>query len=148
MRRTVVVDTNVVVGALLTREAAGPLARVLDGMLSAQFSFALSPALLHEFRVVLARPKLAAAHGLSGTEIDTLLEEIVFLAVWRAAVEGASAVAAPDRGDRHVWDLLASLDAGLLVTGDQRLLEAPPPFAPVVGVRAFCTLLDAASATP
>ena len=44
----VVVDTNVVVAALLTADAAAPPARILDGMLGGRFLYLLSPALLAE----------------------------------------------------------------------------------------------------
>ena len=42
MKPRVVVDTNVVVAGLLTSDPASPVARVLEGMLSAAFVFAVS----------------------------------------------------------------------------------------------------------
>ena len=56
--RVAIVDTHVVVAGLITSRAASPVAWVLDGMLGARFPFALSAALLAEYRAVLARPKL------------------------------------------------------------------------------------------
>ena len=58
-----IVDTNVVVAGLMTSREDSPVARVLDGMLAARFPFALSEALLAEYRVVLSRPKLRGLHG-------------------------------------------------------------------------------------
>jgi hypothetical protein len=42
VKSRVVVDTNVVVAGLLTSDPASPVARVLEGMLSAAFVFAVS----------------------------------------------------------------------------------------------------------
>ena len=49
--RAVIADTNVVVAGLLTGNEASPVARILDGMLSATFPFVVSEALLAEYRV-------------------------------------------------------------------------------------------------
>ena len=51
----VIVDTNVVVAGLLTARADSPVARVLDGMLAAVFSFAISDALLAVAASVVAQ---------------------------------------------------------------------------------------------
>ena len=48
------------------------MARILDGMLGAAFTFVLSEALLAEYRAVLVRLRLCKLHGLSETEIDVL----------------------------------------------------------------------------
>ena len=61
-RPAVIVDTNVVVAGLLTKSDASPVARVLDGMLSAAFPFVMSEALLAEYRAVLVRPPLRKLH--------------------------------------------------------------------------------------
>lgn len=115
-----IVDTNVVVAGLLTRDAASPVARVLDGMLAAAFPFALSEALLAEYRAVLARPPIRARHGLDDEGIDLLLIELVRHAI---VLEPGRGAAAPDPGDQLLWDLLASRADLVLVTGDRALLE-------------------------
>ncbi len=71
-----IIDTNVVVAGLLTSNAASPVARILDGMLSASFAFVISEQLLAEYRAVLVRPQLRKLHGLSLAEVDILLTEI------------------------------------------------------------------------
>lgn len=73
MNQVFSVDTNVVVAGLLTSHADSTVAKVLDGMLRASFRFALSEALLAEYRGVLTRPKLIKLHQLSEAEIDTIL---------------------------------------------------------------------------
>ncbi|MCX7255253.1 MAG: hypothetical protein NTZ64_00575 [Polaromonas sp.] len=63
-----IICTNVVVG-LLTGHADSPVARILDGMVSAAFPFVVSEALLAEYRAVLVLPKL---HGLPEAEMDAI----------------------------------------------------------------------------
>ena len=133
-----VVDTNVVVAGLLTRDLASSVARVLDGMLTGRFAYLLSPALLHEYRQVLLRPAIASRHRLTAVEVDAVLTELVANARWR---EPASEPRAPDPGDNHVWALLAQRDV-VLVTGDRLLLESPPAPASVLSARSFLELLD------
>jgi len=70
MPALVLVDTNVVVAGLLTSRDDSSVARVLDGMLAADFPFALSEALLAEYGSVLRRASLRAAHGLNLAELD------------------------------------------------------------------------------
>ena len=75
-RPVVIVDTNVVVAGLLTADDTSPVARVLDGMLAAAFPFALSEALLAEYRAVLLRPRLKKLHGLPVADIESLLTDL------------------------------------------------------------------------
>lgn len=118
MSQLVIVDTNVVVAGLLTTQADSPLARVLDGMLVAAFSFALSEALLAEYRLVLRRASLRKLHGLTQDELDTILVELAQRAIF---IEPVRTAPAPDPGDQHLWELLAAREDSLLVTGDKKL---------------------------
>lgn len=68
-----VIDTNVVVAALLTRVVNSPTARILDGMCQGEFPFLLSTALLAESREALLRKRVRSLHGLSEHELDLLL---------------------------------------------------------------------------
>lgn len=117
----VIVDTNVVVAGLLSRDAASPVALVLDGMLSAAFPFVVSVALLAEYRSVLLRPALRKLHGLSVTEVDVVLTDIAQHAILLAPEP--SALRAPDPGDQFLWDLLVARPDLQLVTGDKALLK-------------------------
>ena len=114
-----IIDTNVVAAGLMTSRRDSPVARVLDGMVAARFPFALSEALLAEYRLVLARPKLRKLHGLGVEELESLLVGIVRHAI---LVEPASAPPAPDPGDQMLWNLLAVRLDLVLVTGDRALL--------------------------
>lgn len=125
-RPVFVVDTNVVVAGLLTADPASPVARVLDGMLAAAFPFAVSEALVGEYRTVLLRPALRTLHGLTVAEVDTLLTDLAQLAIVLAPPSpAAGAPRAPDPGDQLLWDLLATRADLMLVTGDKRLLGDP-----------------------
>ena len=121
--RIAVIDTNVVASALLTANADAPTARILDGMRSGRIPFAVSNALLVEYHAVLNRPKLRKRHGLGEAEIELLLVAAIRNAIVLDAVTGPTA---PDPGDQHLWDLLASHDRLCLVTGDQLLLRQHP----------------------
>lgn len=115
----VIIDTTVVTAGLITSRADSPVAKVLDGMVTARFPYALSEPLLAEYRTVLARPKLRALHRLDVEAIESLLVTLVRHAV---IIEPVSAPPAPDPGDQMLWGMLAvRLDLSL-VTGDRALL--------------------------
>ncbi len=120
-----VVDTNVVVAGLITRHAGSPVARIMDGMLSAAFEFVVSEALLAEYHTVLVRPKLCQRHGLSVAEIEVILTEIAAHAIVLAPRPALESRVAPDAGDQFLWDLLATRPDLKLVTGDKLLLQDP-----------------------
>lgn len=124
-----VIDTNVVVSALITRNPEANVCRMLDGMLKGLFPFLMSPALLSEYRQVLLRPKLKKFHGLPVQELDQILEELVLTAIWHEPVIEAIA---PDRGDDHLWQLLAEVPGSILVTGDRLLIDSPPEDSKVI----------------
>jgi len=129
-----VVDTNVVAAGLITGSSRSPVARILDAMLSGTLIYLLSPALLDEYRAVLLRPKLTKLHGLSEQEVDLLLVELTSNAMWR---EPESATAAPDRGDDHLWALLAAYPGSILITGDRLLLDHPPERSSAIAPRTY-----------
>ena len=119
-RPPVIVDTNVVVAGLLTAQAASPVARILDGMLTAAFPIVVSPALLAKYHAVLVRPALRKLHGLSVKQIETILTDLAQHAIVLEPVAGPPA---PDAGDQLLWDLLAARAELRLVTGDKLLLQ-------------------------
>lgn len=124
MSKFFIIDTNVVVAGLLTSRSDSPVAQILDGMLAAAFAFVLSEALLSEYRAVLLRPKLARLHGLTADEVDSLLTDIARHAIVLVPSSGPSTIA-PDPGDQLLWNLLATRDDLVLVTGDKLLLGDP-----------------------
>ena len=121
-----IIDTNIVVAALLTSETTSPTARVLDLMLAGRLPFLLSPPLLAEYRVVLLRPQVARLHRLAAADIDALLTTLVTAAAWRepAPRSGALTSDLPDPGGWHLWQLLDAEPSSVLLTGDKHLLQS------------------------
>lgn len=136
---SVVIDTNVVVAALLTSDPQSPTSQILNGMLGetfrGKFVFLLSVALLAEYRSVLLRPRISALHRLSESEIDEILTQITENGIVRDP--SPSLEPAPDPGDSHLWALLQTTHGALLITGDGLLLENPPSYASVLSPRTF-----------
>ena len=120
-----IIDTNVLVAGLITKDEESPTARLLDAMLGGEILYILSPALLSEYSAVLLRPRISKLHGLGSDEVDLLLTEITGNAIWREATEKSSSNS-PDPGDAHLWDLLHSEPEAILITGDRLLLTNPP----------------------
>jgi putative PIN family toxin of toxin-antitoxin system len=135
----VIIDTNVVVSGLITADANSPTCKILDGMLSARIHYLLSPDLLGEYRNVLMRSKIKELHGLESLDIDRILTEFAFNAIWR---EPVLKVNAPGLGDNHLWALLSACRGSVLVTGDRLLLENPPDFTSVMKPLSFLGLMD------
>lgn len=117
-----VVDTNVLVAALLGRRADAPPAQLLQAVLQGRLRPVVSDALIAEYLSVLARPKIAERHGLTPAEVESLVVAIVRQAVVVAPT--APGPTAPDPGDQFLFDLLAALPGSVLVTGDARLFGA------------------------
>lgn len=129
--RTFIVDTNVLVAGLLSVQSESPTVKIVDAMLEGRLIFVLSLDLLREYRSVLLRPKLSQLHGLQEQEVDQLLAELTGNAVFHETI-AESVVSAPDSGDDHLWNLLATAPEAILVTGDRLLLENPPAGCSVI----------------
>jgi len=138
-----IIDTNVVVSGLLTGEPASPTAMVLDGMLRGQFTYLLSLELLTEYREVLLRPRIRRRHGLAAPDVEALLTELALNGSVRDPPRVTGAV--PDFGDRHLWVLLQSDPAAVLVTGDDALLQRTADPGRILSPRRFLSLLRRAS---
>jgi uncharacterized protein len=134
-----VIDTNVVVSGLLTREPSSPTAVILDGMLRGHFTYLFSLDLLTEYRHVLLRPTIRRRHGLGTADVESLLTELALNGRVRDPPPVTEAV--PDDGDRHVWALLQCDPAAVLVTGDDALLRRAAEPGRVLSPRQFVSLL-------
>lgn len=76
----IVVDANVVLGALRSRNGASHF--VLRGMLMRRFAFAVSPAMIFEYEDVLKRPGLLGPNpAIDPQGIDTILDAVCAAAV-------------------------------------------------------------------
>lgn len=121
-----IVDTNVVVSGLISRDPDSPTAKILNDMMTGEMVFLLSPMLLAEYRAVLLRPGIAKRHSLSEPEIDQILIELTANAKWSEPTDDDQHQA-PDYGDRHLWSLLYAHPEAILLTGDRLLLVNPRP---------------------
>ena len=137
-----VIDTNVVVAGLLTAHDDAPVARILDGMLGARFSFVVSEVLLAEYRAVLLRPRLCKLHGLSEAEVDDILTKIARHAIVMKSVSTTAVPLSPDPGDQFLWHLLATHEDLILVTGDKLLQFDETMQQRVISPQAFVTRLQ------
>lgn len=132
-----IVDTNVIVSGLIGADSSRPPAKILDAMLNGRLLYLMSSDMLSEYSSVLRRPPLIRIHGLTDEELDRLLTELVANAMWR---ESTIEDRAPDRGDDHLWAMLASYPEALLVTGDRLLIDNPPGYASVISPRHYVDL--------
>lgn len=137
--RPAIIDTNVLVSGLITKEPNAPTRVIVAGMATGAFRFVLSEALLAEYVEVLMRAAIRKLHGLSDAEIKGMLTEMTAHA---AVVDAAPAEPAPDPKDNHLWALLKTQSNGVLVTGDKRLIDEPPPFGSVCTPREFVDSLE------
>jgi|UPI00046268E8 putative PIN family toxin of toxin-antitoxin system len=137
MRKSVlIIDTDVVAAGLITSRPDSPTAQILDGMINGRLVFLLSPALLDEYRQILLRPKLVRRHGLTEPEVVQILTEITANAIWRDPPADTDHLS-PDLQDSHLWALLASEPAAVLITGDHLLIEKPRPRRSVISPAAW-----------
>lgn len=135
-----IVDTNVLVAGLITKQLSSPTVSIVNAMLSGSILYLLSAELLQEYRNVLLRPKLCRLHLLDEDQIDTILTEITANAIWHEVVATTDG-GAPDPGDDHLWNLLATEPSAVLVTGDQLLLNNPPQYRSVISPSTCIQLL-------
>ena len=128
MKRLPVIDTNVIVSGILSKNSAPYI--VLKSMLQAKFSYLLSLELINEYKRVLLRGKIQQRHGLTTNEILNILADITENGIIQSLTNISLEV--PHKNDNHLWQLLFSQPNTILVTGDQLLLKRPPEFATVM----------------
>ena len=133
-----VIDTSVVVSALISKKMDTPPRRILANMLKGEIEFWLSTELLEEYREVLQRPTVRKLHSLTDAELESIFVTLMLHAHWIEPAESDSP--APDSGDNHLWALLQAVPGAALVTGDKLLQDNPPSFARVISPRQFLSL--------
>lgn len=123
-RDSVVVDTCVLIAGLPTASGPGPWARIVEGMRRGDIVFKVSPALMREYRGVLARPAIAGRLRLGAGGADALLDDLSRAAQHSDPLPASPASRPPpDPGDAHLWALLRSDERLRLLTLDRALLE-------------------------
>lgn len=114
---TVVLDTNVLVSALLRGGGAGRA--VLRACLRGQYQPVLGPALLAEYEDVLGHPKLFADSALSAREREALFDGLMNCCRW-VEVFYAWRPNLPDESDNHLIELAVAAQADAIVTRNLR----------------------------
>lgn len=132
-----VLDTNIVVSALLFRRSAEPLYRAIIEGLVIPFR---SPSILDEYRRVLSYAKF----GLSADDVMYLIEEeIKPFYVERPEPPLSGPWISEDPADDKFIDLAVSIPGTLLISGDRHILvrSAALP-CKVVSLAEACVLLS------
>lgn len=112
-----------------------PPVRVLDAVASRELEAVTSPALADEYRRVFSTDVARRYLRRSQIELARVVDE--FLAVSQSRTPRRAEIAAPDPRDQHLWDLLFAVPDAILVTGEKRLRENPPPGREVLSPREF-----------
>jgi len=132
-----IIDTNVVVSALISKKTDNPPRRIIQKMLKGEIIFWLSHQLFGEYRQVLHRPTIRKLHHLTDAELESILTTLKLNARWYEPPD--IDYFAPDRGDNHLWALLKNIPNTGLVTGDKLLQENPPMSIQVISPHHFIT---------
>lgn len=133
----VVLDTNVLVSALIT--PAGASARLLVALRAGSFELVVSPLLLAELRAVLHRPHFR--RYVTTIDIDAYMEMIERDAIVMDDPEPSSDVLVADADDAFLIDLARVARVHALVSGDMRVLELRDRL-PVLSPAEFLVTLD------
>ena len=115
-----VIDTNVLVSALLTHNLGVATAKVLDSIAKGDITCVYNEDILMEYREVLHRPKFKFPER----KIDSLLTFITQKGIHsdRVPFDGNM----PDEKDRPFYEVSLSLEDSFLVTGNLKHFPVTP----------------------
>lgn len=113
----VVVDTNVLVGALLG--GGGAARQVLRACLRGSYQPVIGPALFAEYEDVLARRELLSKSALSPAERDQVVNAFFAACQW-TEVFYAWRPNLPDEADNHLIELAVAARADAIITRNIR----------------------------
>jgi len=116
---TTVLDTNVLVAALLHGAGAGAGRAVLRACLRGHYQPVLGPALLAEYEDVLGRPALFSRSALSAQERTEVFDGLISRCRW-VEVFYAWRPNLPDEADNHLVELAVAAQADVIVTRNLR----------------------------
>lgn len=113
----IVVDTNVLVSAILSPDGAAR--EVLRLCLSAQALPLVGPALFLEYEDVFSREELFANSPIGPVERSELLDAMLSVSQW-VSISYLWRPNLPDEADNHVVELAVAGNAGWILTGNTR----------------------------
>lgn len=128
-----VIDTNVLVSALLTHNLGVATAKVLDSIAKGDITCVFNEDILTEYREVLHRPKFKFPER----KIDSLLTFITQKGIHsdRVPFDGNM----PDEKDRPFYEVSLSIEDSFLVTGNLKHFPVTPK---VVTPSQFIAILE------
>mgnify|MGYP003546889072 FL=1 len=129
----VVLDTNVLVSALLKRDSIP--GRLLQAVWDGNLDLVLSVPLLAELREVLNYPKIRKRLVASAIDSELFVELLPFFTV-QVDLTGVEVARPRDAGDEMVLATLVASQAEWLVSGDEDLLVMADQF-PILSPAAF-----------
>jgi putative PIN family toxin of toxin-antitoxin system len=115
-----VIDTNVIVSALITHNSMAATVAVIEHLLSGDITPVYNKEILSEYDEVLHRPKFKLSHN----DIRALLEYIETIGIQanRLKYDGEM----PDEKDRPFYEVSLSKDDSYLVTGNLKHFPSTP----------------------
>lgn len=135
-----ILDTNVLVAALISPDKTRPPAVLFRRALMGTIPLLASQALLDEHGRTLQEPSLERHHRLSERGLGDLLGLLGSRSVLVVPVSPARA--APDPKDAHLWALLEHDAASIRITGERALLDSDHFPCRVLTPRAALQRLD------
>lgn len=133
----VVLDTNVLVSSILTRN--GSEAQALDLAAARRIQIFLTPAILSEYEEVLSRSKF---RRVDPNDIHGLLTLIRQVAIPVSPSE--TLTASPDESDNRFLECADAADADFLVTGNRRHFPSRWKRTAVIGARELLEIVSKA----
>jgi putative PIN family toxin of toxin-antitoxin system len=115
-----VIDTNVIVSALITHNSMAATVAIVEHLLSGDITPVYNKEILSEYDEVLHRPKFKLSHN----DIRALLEYIETIGIQanRLKYDGEM----PDEKDRPFYEVSLSKDDSYLVTGNLKHFPSTP----------------------
>ncbi len=131
----IILDTSVLVSALVSRNPGRAPQILLLAALRQQIALLLSPSLAEEYERVLTRAHHQRRHGLHDGAVARLVGGLVSRA--RYLTPAPASMPCPDPDDAHLWALLEAEPGAILVTSERALIEADHFPGRVVSPRAM-----------
>jgi len=115
-----VIDTNVLVSALITHNPLSATAKVVRLLLDSRFTPLYDRDVIEEYQEVLNRTKFKLVEGVA----DALISHIIEHGIEASRIPFHEAM--PDEDDRVFYEIALGTDGSVLVTGNQKHYPKTP----------------------